>query len=53
VGSRRAYLGRESWSKGHALEFTTWQSLVRTQGLDDEAAVDLLVGLVGCLDRQG
>ena len=49
-GGRRARLRA---FLGHALDFTTWQSLVRTQGLDDEAAVDLLVDLAGCLDRRG
>jgi AcrR family transcriptional regulator len=38
---------------GHALEFTTWQSLVRSHGLHDEAAVDLMVELAGCLDHGG
>jgi AcrR family transcriptional regulator len=31
---------------GHALAFRTWQDLVRAQGLDDEAAVELMSGLV-------
>jgi AcrR family transcriptional regulator len=35
---------------GHALDFTTWRSLVRNQGLDDEEAVELMVGLAACLD---
>jgi AcrR family transcriptional regulator len=39
----RAYLG-------HALEFPTWQSFVRGQGLTDEAVVELLAGLASCLD---
>jgi AcrR family transcriptional regulator len=30
---------------GHAVEFETWRSLVRTQGLDDVAAADLMVEL--------
>jgi AcrR family transcriptional regulator len=30
---------------GHAVEFDTWRSLVRRQGLDDLAAVDLMVEL--------
>jgi AcrR family transcriptional regulator len=34
---------------GHALEFQTWRSLVRQQGLDDEQAIDLLAGMVCCL----
>ena len=31
---------------GHALEFETWRSLVRRQGLSRRAAVDLMVRLV-------
>jgi hypothetical protein len=31
---------------GHALNFWTWRSLVREQGLGDEEAVDLMVGMV-------
>jgi len=31
---------------GHALAFSTWQSLVREQGLDDEDAVGLMLGMV-------
>jgi AcrR family transcriptional regulator len=31
---------------GHALAFSTWRSLAREQGLEDEAAVDLMVTLV-------
>jgi AcrR family transcriptional regulator len=31
---------------GHAVEFETWRSLARHQGLDDPAAADLMVGLV-------
>jgi AcrR family transcriptional regulator len=30
---------------GHAVEFETWRSLVRRQGLDDRAAADLMVEL--------
>ncbi len=33
---------------GHALEFETWRSLVRRQGLNDEQAVELMVNLVRC-----
>ena len=31
---------------GHSLAFTTWQSLAREQGLDDERAADLMCRLV-------
>jgi AcrR family transcriptional regulator len=31
---------------GHALAFRTWQDLTRSQGLDDEQAVELMSGLV-------
>jgi len=31
---------------GHALAFTTWRSLTREQGLDDEQAADLMCRLV-------
>lgn len=31
---------------GHALAFTTWRSLAREQGLDDEQAADLMCRLV-------
>jgi AcrR family transcriptional regulator len=34
---------------GHAIDFGTWRSLVREQGLDEPQAVALMVGLVmGC-----
>jgi AcrR family transcriptional regulator len=35
---------------GHALDFQTWRSLVRQQGLDDEQAIELMVSLVHCLN---
>lgn len=34
---------------GHALDLQTWCSLVRQQGLGDEQAVELMVGMVRCL----
>lgn len=34
---------------GHAIAFTTWQSLVRKEGLTEEAAIDLLLGMMGVL----
>ncbi len=34
---------------GHALDFETWRSLARRQGLADGQAVEVMVGLVRCL----
>jgi AcrR family transcriptional regulator len=34
---------------GHALDFQTWRSLVRHQGLNDEQAIEVVVGMVRCL----
>jgi hypothetical protein len=31
---------------GHAIAFSTWKSLVREQGLDDDAAVELMAVFV-------
>ena len=39
-------LDRVSAAIGHALGFTTWRSLVREQGLDDEEAVEMMASLV-------
>lgn len=36
---------------GHALDFGTWRSLVRQQGLTDEQAIRLMVGSVRCAIR--
>jgi AcrR family transcriptional regulator len=36
---------------GFALDFQTWNTLVRQQGLDQERAVELMVGMVRCLMR--
>jgi len=41
-GSSRARVRR---SIGHALEFRTWQSLVRRQGCSQPEAIDLMVAL--------
>jgi hypothetical protein len=35
----------------HALGFWTWRSLVREQGLTEEEAVELMVGMVRCSMR--
>ncbi len=34
-----------------ALDFQTWRTLVRQQGLDDDRAIELMVGTVRCLMR--
>jgi AcrR family transcriptional regulator len=36
---------------GHALDFQTWRSLVRQQGLGDEQAVEVMVKMVRCTIR--
>jgi hypothetical protein len=41
-GSKRARLRAVI---GHAIEFDTWQSLTRREGLDDGEAVELMVSL--------
>ena len=45
-GRRRATLRA---AIGHAIAFQTWRSLVRQEGLDDEEAADLMVGLARAL----
>ncbi len=37
---------------GHALDFGTWRSLVRGQGLDEGRAVELMVRMVRCAARE-
>lgn len=37
---------------GHALDFQTWRSLVRHQGLGDEGAIELMVCMVRCALRE-
>jgi hypothetical protein len=34
---------------GLALDLQTWRTLLRGQGLDDDRAVELMVGMVRCL----
>lgn len=36
---------------GHAINFQTWRSLAREQGLEDAEAVELMAGMVRCLCR--
>jgi AcrR family transcriptional regulator len=50
VGDER--LGLLLGTLGHALDFQTWVSLVRQQGLSDEQAVEVMVGMVRCSTRR-
>jgi AcrR family transcriptional regulator len=34
---------------GFALDFQTWRAMVRTQGMSDEQAIELMVGMVRCM----
>jgi AcrR family transcriptional regulator len=45
-GLRGRARNRTKAAIGHALDFSTWRSLAREQGLDDGEAVDLVLGLV-------
>jgi AcrR family transcriptional regulator len=38
---------------GLAIDFLTWRTLVRVQGLDDAQAIDLMVSTVVCLTQRG
>jgi AcrR family transcriptional regulator len=38
---------------GHALTFSTWQSLVQEQELAEEAAIELLVRMIRCITSEG
>ena len=42
IGVRGGARRRTAAAIGHALEFSTWRSLVRGQGLDDGQAVQLM-----------
>jgi AcrR family transcriptional regulator len=46
TGTRGHARRRTAAAIGHALEFSTWLSLTREQGLDDRQAVELMSGLV-------
>ena len=37
---------------GHAIAFQTWQSLVRNEGIEDGAAVTLMLGMICAVARQ-
>ncbi len=45
-GAEDQQLKRLLAALGHALEFWTWRSLVHEQGLTDEEAIELMVGMV-------
>jgi AcrR family transcriptional regulator len=47
-GVRGSAAARTRAAIGHALAFTTWQSLAREQGLDDGEAAALMCRLVAC-----
>lgn len=34
---------------GHAIAFSTWRSLIREQGLNDEQAIEVMTAIVRCL----
>ncbi len=48
-GPPRALLGA---AIGLALDFQTWRTMVRGQGLSDEQAIELMVGMVQCAPRE-
>ena len=50
-GAEDQELKRLLGALGHALEFWTWRSLVREQGLTEEEAIELMVGMVRCAMR--
>jgi AcrR family transcriptional regulator len=50
-GVEDKHLGLLLAALGHALDFQTWRSLVRQQGLDDKQAVELMVKMVRCALR--
>jgi hypothetical protein len=47
----RTVTGKKSFAGKAHDHASTWLTLVRQQGLDDEKAVDLMVGMVRCLMR--
>jgi len=50
-GLRGRARDRVAGAIGHALSFVTWRSLVRDQGLDPDAAVELMCELVAACER--
>jgi AcrR family transcriptional regulator len=51
-GLRGAARRRVSAAIGHALALSTWQSVARENGLDDDEAVELMIGLVAAASRR-
>lgn len=51
-GSRGRARDRVRAAIGHALDFTTWRSLARQQGLDDSTAAELMYRLVEAAGRR-
>jgi AcrR family transcriptional regulator len=47
-GSAEAYPRLRLGAIGLALDFQTWRAMARTQGLSDEQAIELMVGMVRC-----
>jgi AcrR family transcriptional regulator len=47
-GSAEAYPPLQLSAIGLALDFQTWRAMVRTQGLSDEQAIELMLGMVRC-----
>lgn len=50
-GAEDQQLKRLLAALGHALDFWTWRSLVHEQGLTDEEAIELMLGMVRCSMR--
>jgi hypothetical protein len=38
---------------GLAIDFLTWRTLIRAQGLDDVQAIEIMVSTVVCVTRHG
>ncbi len=36
---------------GFALDFQAWRAMVRTQGMSEEQAIELMVGMVRCMAK--
>jgi len=47
-GSAEAHPRLRLGAIGLALDFQTWRAMARTQGLSDEQAIELMVGMVRC-----